>query len=82
MISWCQYRDTQKSSSAAHLIMVLSFAELDVRKAVKIQEDEAFIDKIYKERLPQLIESNNTKCALAEALLLSYLERLVIMQFS
>mgnify|MGYP000120812015 FL=1 len=29
---------------------VLSFAELDVRKAVKIQEDEIFIDKIYKER--------------------------------
>ena len=55
---------------------VLSFAELDVRKAVKIQEDEAFIDKIYKERLPQLIESNNTKCALAEALLLRYLERI------
>ena len=55
---------------------VLSFAELDVRKAVKIQEDEAFIDKIYKERLPKLIESENTKCALAEALLLRYLERI------
>src|SRR4030066_2304035 len=55
---------------------VLSFAELDVRKAVKIREDEAFIDKIYKERLPKLIESNNTKCALAEALLLRYLERI------
>lgn len=55
---------------------VLSFAELDVRKAVKIQEDEAFIDKIYKERLPKLIKSENTKCALAEALLLRYLERI------
>ena len=55
---------------------VLSFAELDVKKAVKIQEDEAFIDKIYKERLPKLIQSNNTKCALAEALLLRYLERI------
>ena len=44
--------------------------------AVKIQEDEEFIDKIYKERLPQLIKSNNTKCALAEALLLRYLERI------
>ena len=53
---------------------VQSFAELDIRKATNIQEDEAFIDKIYKERLPQLIESNNTKCALAEALLLRYLE--------
>ncbi|KRO27035.1 MAG: PhoU family transcriptional regulator [Nitrosopumilus sp. BACL13 MAG-121220-bin23] len=55
---------------------VQSFAELDIRKATNIQEDEAFIDKIYKERLPQLIESNNTKCALAEALLLRYLERI------
>src|SRR3989337_2619672 len=55
---------------------VLSFAELDVRKAIKIQEDEAFIDRMYKERLPKLIESKNTKCALAEALLLRYLERI------
>jgi phosphate transport system protein len=55
---------------------VLSFAELDVRKAIKIQEDEAFIDRMYKERLPQLIELENTKCALAEALLLRYLERI------
>lgn len=55
---------------------VLSFAELDVRKAIKIREDEKEIDKIYKERLPKLIESNNTKCALAEALLLRYLERI------
>lgn len=66
------------SKKVKHMIKeaVLSFAELDVRKAVKIQEDEAFIDKIYKERLPKLIESNNTKCALAEALLLRYLERI------
>ena len=55
---------------------VLSFAELDVRKAVKIQEDEAFVDRIYKERLPMIIQSSNTKCALAEALLLRYLERI------
>jgi len=66
------------SKKVKHMIKeaVLSFAELDVRKAVKIQEDEAFIDKIYKERLPKLIESNNAKCALAEALLLRYLERI------
>ena len=55
---------------------VFSFAELDVRKAVKIREDEAFIDKIYRERLPQLIDSKNTKCALVEALVLRYLERI------
>ena len=66
------------SKKVKHMIKeaVLSFAELDVRKAVKIQEDEAFIDKIYKERLPKLIGSNNTRCALAEALLLRYLERI------
>ena len=55
---------------------VQSFAELDIRKAAKIHEDEKFIDKIYRERLPQLIELKNTKCALAEALLLRYLERI------
>lgn len=68
----------QISNRVKHIIReaVLSFAELDVRKAVKIQEDEDFIDRIYKERLPELIASNNTKCALAEALLLRYLERI------
>ncbi|HXV37987.1 MAG TPA: PhoU domain-containing protein [Nitrosopumilaceae archaeon] len=55
---------------------VQSFADLDIRKAQRIQEDEKFIDKIYRERLPQLIELKNTKCALAEALLLRYLERI------
>ena len=66
------------SKKVKHMIReaVLSFAELDVRKAVKIQEDEAFIDQIYRERLPKLIKSENTKCALAEALLLRYLERI------
>ena len=66
------------SEKVKHIIKeaVLSFAELDVRKAVKIQEDEDFIDRIYRERLPELIASNNIKCALAEALLLRYLERI------
>ena len=32
---------------------VMSFAELDIRKAAKIREDEKVIDKIYKERLPK-----------------------------
>ena len=27
----------------------MSFAELDVRKAIKIREDEKVIDRIYKE---------------------------------
>lgn len=68
----------ESSKKVKHMIKeaVLSFAELDVRKAVKIREDEAFIDKIYKERLPKLINLSNTKCALAEALVLRYLERI------
>ena len=68
----------ESTKKVKHMIKeaVLSFAELDVRKAIKIREDEKIIDKIYKERLPKLIESNNTKCALAEALLLRYLERI------
>ncbi|WP_299293479.1 PhoU domain-containing protein [Nitrosopumilus sp.] len=68
----------ESSKKVKHMIKeaVMSFAELDVRKAIKIREDEKVIDRIYKERLPKLIESDNTRCALAEALLLRYLERI------
>lgn len=68
----------ESTKKVKHMIKeaVMSFAELDVRKAIKIREDEKVIDKIYKERLPKLIESKNTRCALAEALLLRYLERI------
>lgn len=68
----------ESTKKVKHMIKeaVLSFAELDVRKAAKIREDEKIIDKIYKERLPKLIESKDTRCALAEALLLRYLERI------
>ena len=68
----------ESTKKVKHMIKeaVLSFAELDIRKAAKIREDEKVIDKIYKERLPKLIESDNTRCALAEALLLRYLERI------
>jgi phosphate transport system protein len=52
------------------------FAELDIRKAITMQQNEDFVDRLYKERLPMLINSNNTKCALAEALVLRYLERI------
>jgi phosphate transport system protein len=55
---------------------VLSFAELDTTKAQHINQKEEFVDKVFKERLSQLINSNNTKCALAEALVLRYLERI------
>jgi len=68
----------ESTKKVKHMIKeaVLSFAELDVRKAIEIREDEKFIDNIYRERLPKLIESTNTRCALAEALLLRYLERI------
>ena len=68
----------ESTKKVKHMIKeaVLSFAELDIRKATKIREDEKVIDQIYKDRLPQLIESDNTRCALAEALLLRYLERI------
>lgn len=78
-ISQCKNASLVESSKKVkHMIKeaVLSFAELDVRKAVMIREDEKFIDKIYRERLPLLINSEDTKCALAEALLLRYLERI------
>lgn len=68
----------ESTKKVKHMIReaVFSFAELDVRKASKIRDDEKVIDQIYKDRLPKLIESNNTRCALAEALLLRYLERI------
>lgn len=66
------------SKKVKHLIReaVLSFAELDIRRAEEIRKDEEFIDRIYVERLKGLIESHDTRCALAEALLLRYLERI------
>lgn len=78
-ISECTSASLMESTKKVkHMIKsaVMSFAELDVRKAVEIRDDEKFIDKIYRERLPKLIESTNTRCALAEALLLRYLERI------
>ena len=78
-ISECRNTTLEEiSEKVKHIIReaILSFAELDIRKAEKIQEDEDFIDRIYRERLPELIASNNIKCALAEALVLRYLERI------
>ena len=55
---------------------VISFSELDIRKAIKIFEREEKVDKIYRERIPELVNADNTKCALAETLILRYLERI------
>lgn len=55
---------------------VSSFATLDADKARRIRDREAMTDAIYRERMPDLIQSQDTKCALAEALMLRYLERI------
>ncbi|MXZ93589.1 MAG: phosphate uptake regulator PhoU [Cenarchaeum sp. SB0678_bin_8] len=55
---------------------ILSFATLNLDKARHIQDQEAMVDSIYHERMLSLIKSNDTKCAMAEALLLRYLERI------
>lgn len=52
------------------------FATLDLEKAKQLQTDEDLVDKYYKRHLPMLINSKNTKCALADALVLRYLERI------
>jgi len=52
------------------------FATLDLEKAKQLQTDEDLVDKYYKRHLPMLIDSKNTKCALADALVLRYLERI------
>ena len=68
----------ESTDKTRHVIReaVLSFANLDIRRAEKIREYENTVDMIYKARLPRLIGHDNTKCALAEALLLRYLERI------
>ncbi len=55
---------------------IFSFATLDVQKAWRIREREDMVDTIYRERLPYLVHSTDTQCALVEALLLRYLERI------
>lgn len=55
---------------------IYSFGTLNLDKARHIQEQESMVDTIYRERLPVLIHSEDTKCAMAEALLLRYLERI------
>lgn len=69
---------TEAAGKVRHMIRdaVLSFAELDIRKASQIREDEQFLDAMWRDRLAQLANSSNTRCALAEALLLRYLERI------
>ncbi len=66
------------SGEIKHMInlAVQSFATLDLDKVKQLQSDEDLVDKYYNKHLPTLINSTNTKCALADALVLRYLERI------
>lgn len=78
-VSGCRSGSLVESSSKVVQMIsdaVMSFAELDIRKAVRIREDEDAIDRLYKSRMAELVGSTDTRCALAEALLLRYLERI------
>lgn len=57
-------------------IAIRCFATLDIEKAKQLKTDEDLVDKYYARHLPMLINSKNTKCALADALVLRYLERI------
>lgn len=52
------------------------FATLDLEKAKQLKTDEDLVDRYYNKYLPMLINSDNVKCALADALVLRYLERI------
>ncbi len=66
------------SGEIKHMInlAVECFATLDLEKAKQLRTDEDLVDKYYNKHLPMLINSNNVKCALADALVLRYLERI------
>ncbi|MGI0082052.1 MAG: phosphate signaling complex PhoU family protein [Nitrosopumilaceae archaeon] len=66
------------SGEIKHMInlAVQCFATLDLEKAKQLQTNEDLVDKYYARHLPMLINSKNTKCALAVALVLRYLERI------
>jgi len=57
-------------------LAVQCFATLDLDKAKQLKTDEYLVDKYYNKHLPMLINSKNVKCALADALVLRYLERI------
>jgi phosphate transport system protein len=57
-------------------LAVQSFARLDLDTVQQLLTGEDLVDKYYNKHLPTLINSKNTKCALADALVLRYLERI------
>ena len=66
------------SGEIKHMIKlsVECFATLDLQKANELQTDEDLVDKYYNKHLPKLITLSNVKCALADALVLRYMERM------
>ncbi len=57
-------------------LAVECFATLDLEKARELRTDEDLVDKYYNKHLPMLIMLGNVKCALADALVLRYMERM------
>lgn len=57
-------------------LAVECFATLDLQKAKELRTDEDLVDKYYNKHLPKLITQSNVKCALADALVLRYMERM------
>ncbi len=57
-------------------LAVECFATLDLTKAKELRTDEDLVDKYYNKHLPTLITLGNVKCALADALVLRYMERM------
>ncbi len=57
-------------------LAVECFATLDLDKARELRTDEDLVDKYYNKHLPMLITMDNVKCALADALVLRYMERM------
>lgn len=57
-------------------LAVECFATLDLDKARELRTDEDIVDKYYNKHLAMLITMNNVKCALADALVLRYMERM------
>ena len=57
-------------------LAVECFATLDLDKARELRTDEDLVDKYYNKHLPMLIMLGNVKCALADALVLRYMERM------
>ena len=66
------------SGEIKHMIStaVECFATLDLEKVKQLKTDEDLVDRYYNKHLPMLINSSNVKCALADALVLRYLERI------